>query len=179
MGYKIWIFLVIFVQISLFSHSQSSCIIQSGKIVYECGHSDEDSIIRSNYAAFGNMYMQKYFQNNKVKLIYLCLNMNTLDTIPRFELSFDNLRGNSMENQLYERNRKFDKPGVRIKITSNRYHPLEFLKLLEYGIINIKKLRKARNCTISTDLYSRPDSVYLSQEEIKRILSQNLLHPIP
>ncbi len=101
------------------------------------------------------------------------------DTIPRFELSYDNLKGNSIENQIYERNRKYDKPGLRIKITSDRYHPLEFLKLLEYGIINNKKLKRARNCIKSTDLYSKPDSVFLSQEEINNILSQKLLHPIP
>ncbi|HLN52949.1 MAG TPA: hypothetical protein VK212_04520 [Lentimicrobium sp.] len=176
---KYYFFLVCFAQITLISHSQSSCITQNGKIVYECGYSNIDSSLKSNYAVLGNNYIQHYYKNKKTPPIYLCLSTKANDTLIRYEISYDNLKGNSIENHIYERNRNYDKPGIRIQITSDKYHPLEFLKLLEYGIINSKKLRRVRNRIKSTDLYSRPDSVSLSQEEIKNLLSQNLLHPIP
>jgi hypothetical protein len=168
---KFFILSFLFAQICLMTYCQSPCIIKNGKIVYECGHSFDDSTFKANYAELGNNFIRFSQRLNKSYLIYLCLDGNSSDTIPRFELAYDNLKGNSVENNLYKRNRKFDKPGIRIKIYSNKYHPTEFLRLLGYGLTNVKKLRKMRKDVMSLDLNFNPESISLTQEEIKIILS--------
>ena len=155
---------------SIKSNGQIFFVKQIGHVVFNSSSVDSDSSWKIIYTTLINEYIQKHYQKKKLPLIYLTV-YSVNNTLMFYELAYDNLNGNSLENEIYDRKGKYDAPGIRIKICSQELQKEELLKLLNYGINNLKELKKIRNEALKKSQYDQPNTLSLSQEKILEIIN--------
>lgn len=167
---KILIASLIFIICCVRANGQVTFVKQIGCVAFNGSSVDRDSLRKENYALLVNEHIQKNYSKKKLPLIYLVV--CSMDSM-HFQLAYDNLNGNSLDNKTYDRKGKYDTPGLRIKICSQELHKEELLKLLDYGIVNLKELKKMRNDALSKDHYDQPETLSLSRERILEIINKN------
>lgn len=141
---------------------------QIGNVVFGSSLWDRDLPIKKKCAKLCLGYIAKYYP--KKKLPNICLAISSREDSAEYKLAYDNLDGNSIDNEFYERKQREDEPGIRIVIYSKELSEIEVLKLLDYGINNLTRLKKIRRDALKQDDYHRPDNLSLSREEIDSVL---------
>lgn len=144
---------------------QSNAIVEYNGIVFEKGVNDK---LKEEYAFLCSEYIKSNYSKKKLPLIYIVVDNQSTN----YELAYDNLTGNSLDNKLYERKGKFYKPGIRIKVPVSPNQSDAILKLLDYGILHLCDLKKNWRKVSKLDYYDRPESLSLNEEKIKEILKK-------
>ncbi len=167
---KIFIIVLLTFFVAVVANAQVIFIKQIGQVVFNGSSIDSDTLVKMEYAALINEHIQKKYSKKKIPFIYL--SVRSVDDPVPFELAYDNLNGNSLENKTYDREGKYDTPGLRIKIYSRETRKEELLALLDYGLTNLKELKKIRNAALKKEYYDQPETLSLSQERIREIISR-------
>ncbi len=150
---------------------------ENAGIVYSSSINDKDSLIKQKYMMICKEYIENNYRQRNIPLIYIVAG-KVPDSVSSFELAYDNYMGTSVQNTDYGRNKRYDKPGIRIKAYSDRDESENFLKLLDYGIKNLKTLKRIRKSIVKKKYYDRPDTLSLSDEKIKEILNSETAYRI-
>ena len=153
------------------SNAQSYFTVQIGNVVYSSSSVDADSAIKENYAELCNKYIERYYHGEHLPLVYLIIRCAKIDT-SCYQLAYDNLSGYPSNHKYYGSDKRFNQPGIRIKIYSNRGEWENLLKLLDYGINNIKELKQQRKSLIKQNRDDGLESISLSQDKITSILKE-------
>lgn len=118
---------------------------QNQAIAYLC-----NEFIKSNYPSFkGKVFLELGFKESS-----------------SYKLSYDKFQGDMWKNA--EHNRPAKGNGIRIQLSQNKNRAESVLKLLDYGINNLKALKKSRSTFYSMAYYDRPldltvDTIFLKQ----------------
>jgi hypothetical protein len=147
-------------------------VTQIGQVVFQGPSTTTEGETKKLYADLCNSYIRKYYPNKKLPLIYLDIKTGIDDSI--YELAYDNLNQNSLDNKTYERKDKYSIPGILIKLHSQTKEPEKLLKLLEYGIGHMAELRKIRNQALKLHYRNQPDSLSLNQEQLHSIINADM-----
>jgi len=167
---RILIVLSIFIISSTNAPAQVSFVKQIGRVALNGSNTDADSLLKRSYAMLINGHIKNHYSKKRLPLIYLAIRSVEDPSMP-FELAYDNLNGNSLENKTYHRRGKYDAPGIRIKIYTKGLRKDEVLKLLEYGVDNLKELKKIRSEALRKEHYDQPETLSLSREKIMEIIN--------
>lgn len=157
------IYIFIFIICFSFLKGQTIAITEYNGIVFEKGENNE---AKENYALLCSDYIKSNYPRKSLPLIYLVISNDSL----QYELAYDNLQGNSLDNKTYGRKGKYYEPGIRIKVPDSPNQSQAILDLLNYGIKNLSELKKIRKKAMKLDYYDRPDNLSLPKEEISKIL---------
>ena len=137
---------------------------QTGLVAYSGSVIHTDTVTMDAYSKSLNTFIKEMHGKRNLPLIYISIGENTV-------LSFDNLNGNSLDNKAYDRNGKYDKPGIRIVISNTSQTPeRNMLKLLDYGIENLSELKKERKKALKLEYYDQPDQLNLKEEKLQNLL---------
>lgn len=146
--------------------------VERGKVVYGSSGMDADSLIKKRYAILCDSYIKEFYSEKKLHFLYLIINKDQHSSIN--ELSYDDLSGYSSEYEYYGVNKKYNNPGLRIGIHSAQDEPENILKLLDYGLNNLRELKKRRKRLLKSAKRSQLENLSLSQGEINRIIATPL-----
>jgi len=152
------------------SNAQSYFTVQAGNVVYASSSVDADSTIKKQYAALCNKYIDRYYHGKHFSLVYLIISSPKFDT-SAYELAYDNLSGYPSKYKYYGADKRFNQPGIRIKVYANRDESENLLKLLDYGITNLKEIKQQRKFLMKQD-NDAVKSLSLSQDKITSILKE-------
>lgn len=150
--------------------AQSYSTVQMGNVVYTSSSIDADSTIKKKYAILCYRYIDKYYHGKHLPLVYLMVSSHKIDTIA-YELAYDNLSGYPSNYKYYGVNMSFNQPGIRIKVYTNTAAAENLLKLLDYGITNLKEIKRQRKALLKQD-DDTMNSLSLSQDKITSILKE-------
>lgn len=128
-------------------------IRQRSNVIFGSNTWDKDLPIKEKCTSLCIKYLDAYYSKNKLPNIYLAI--SSKENLTKYELAYDNLHGNSLENKLYKRRYKYDMPGIRIVIYSKELSEMIVLKLLDYGINNLSKLKRIRRDALKIDYYNQ------------------------
>jgi hypothetical protein len=145
--------------------AQALITYQIGKIVYKSSSIDKDSSIKKSYAILCSKYVREHYRHKNLPLIFLVQGQQGI------EVSYDNLKGNSLTNKLYYRKSQYDLPGIRLKFNFKRMPIADVLRLLEFATNNLSKLKKIRHDALKLDYYDQPNTLSLSTRIIDSILN--------
>ncbi|WP_276504880.1 hypothetical protein [Terrimonas pollutisoli] len=151
------------------AESQNVFIKQIDSIVYEDYEGNHFSQEKQKAAKLCAEYIRAYYGQSDIPLIYLDID-DRKDSISAVGLAYDNLYGNALENNTYNRQSKYYKPGIRIKLHGSDYNNEAMLKLLDYGVNNFEVLKKRSDKVAKLDYYDRPKSPVLSLSRLNKIL---------
>lgn len=143
-------------------------IRQISNVIFGSNTWDKDLLIKEKCTSLCLGYLDTYYSKNKLPNIYLAI--SSKEDLTKYELAYDNLHGNSLENKLYKRRCNYDMPGIRIVIYSKELKELTVLKLLDYGINNLPRLKRIRRNALKIDYYDQPNNLSLSKNEIDSVL---------
>jgi hypothetical protein len=124
--------------------------------------------MRFNIAAACNQLLLSY-QSDETLPVYLIFKDYTPDT-SHLNIYFDNIYGNSLDEVNDERTLEFYKPGIRI-ITC--YNTEITLRLLDYGIGNINKLKNDRDNLVRSKSEDN-QALRLKEVDVRKILAEVL-----
>lgn len=141
--------------------------VRLGHVVYTTIKEDQDSVTKKKYAELCEEFCARYYSTKRLPFVYLVISSTGSDT-SLFELAFDNLRGNSLSNREYGRNKIYDVPGIRIKICTRERKEEEVLKLLDYAINHLMDLKNIRKRAVKKD---EDASLSLGHDKIMSILN--------
>jgi len=156
--------ILIFIVLFSFSKGQVIAITEYNGVVFE---KDEFNDIKENYALLCSNYIKDNYLRKNLPIIYLVINDDSI----QYELAYDNLSGNSLDNKVYGRKGNFYEPGIRIKVPNSSDQSKELLKLLDYGVKHLSELKKIRRKALKLDYYDRPNSLSVSNEILSKILN--------
>jgi hypothetical protein len=128
----------------------------------------EDTTIEKKYSVICSKYIYKYYNHKKSPLIYLAINTKSKDSLPYF-LSYDNLMG-----YMYGATTKKGNNGIRITINTSKSTSAAVLKLLDYGINHLEKLKKIRRKTLKKDDDSTSEDLSINLKKINLIITNPL-----
>ncbi|MES2485433.1 MAG: hypothetical protein V4581_05700 [Bacteroidota bacterium] len=148
---------------------------QTNHIVYESSSSDKDSVMKHEYAWLCENYIQQYYNNKKLPSVYLIFE-GVKEKELGYELAYDDLAGYGIGYEYYGEEARFNDFGIRIKIYSDMKKS-EMLMLLDYGINNLKKMKRRRRYLIRHDVVNTIKSVSLPEEELLLLLFYKPLLP--
>jgi hypothetical protein len=152
------------------SYSQSIFTQQTGRVVFSSVSGNSLIGIKEGAARLCNRYINKYYPKKKLPLIYLSIVNDSTTADTAYQLSYDNLYGNSLENEYTDRRGKYYKPGIRIRIVNASLDTVSLFKLLDYGINHLVELKALHAKAIKEEI-STNTSLALSPQKIKQILS--------
>ncbi len=155
---------------SIYSQSVYTRITETGKVVFSSGRDSSSVSIKEKIAILNNKYIYKYYSKKKLPLIYLSLTNDSTSLDTKYQLSYDNLYGNSLERNYTVPKKKYYKPGIRIRIANTVIDEASLLKLLDYGINHLTELKSLRNKAIKEGVGSNV-FLMLPPDKIKEILS--------
>jgi hypothetical protein len=162
---------VLLLFISLNAFAQSEEIVQQGNVAYH--FFDRDSIIERQCSFLCNSYINKYYINKKLPLIYLVYK-NPEDSL-KYQLSYDNLMGKAFGGNYKNPIAKYYKLGIRITIYNSEISTEDIIKLLDYGINHLGKLKRIRRKALRReDNDPDPEDLQISQQKINLIISEPL-----
>ncbi len=162
-----WVIVSIFLLFaSLSCHSQIPFIRQIGLVVYSDFEKSRDELKKKKSAVACSEYItSKRFDTSL--LVYLIYDSDS----DGYQLSFDNLYGNSIDNSVYDRKGIYYQPGIRIVIPMNRIECVrDIYKLIDYGYNNLDELVKIRNKAIEYNDKGQIVPLYLGKEKIDKIV---------
>jgi hypothetical protein len=123
---------------------------QNQAIAYLC-----NEFIKSNYPSFKEkVFLELGFKDNN-----------------SCKLSYDKFQGEMWENG--EHNRPTKGNGIRIQFSQSNNRAESVLKLLDFGINNLKSLKKSRKVYYSLDYYDRPNDLTVDTISLKQLLKNN------
>ncbi len=139
---------LIFTLITVFTISYNNSIGQSvytniteiGKVVFSKNGNSNTSKLQEQVAVLFNKYICEYYSRKKLPVIYLSIVNDNTSTSTRYELSYDNLYGNVLNNDNVTVKSKYHKAGINILVV-NPSDNTSMLKILEYGISNLSELK--------------------------------------
>jgi hypothetical protein len=152
----------------------SVCQVQTIKrlhTAYESSVYDKDSSLKKGYSELCERFIQTFYEANQMPNIYLVFG-EVRNSNSEYELAYDNLRGIASGLNFYGADKGLNKAGIRVKIPARDGQGEQMLKLLDYGIKNLKKLKKHRRKVIRTSHGSYENGVSLSHEQITKIISE-------
>lgn len=133
-----------------------------GNIVYNSYSGDNNKEIKNEYAILFDKYINEYYPQKSLPSIYLIIVDETA-----IEIAYDNMSSYSSKYKYFGVLEKFNKSGIRIKLSVN-CNKGDALKLLDYGINNIKTLKKHRRKSIRKGF----KNLSLSPGDIETILNK-------
>lgn len=150
--------------------AQAIFTVQTGKVVYGSYSTNPDSLLLRKYSKLCNLYIKRYYPRKKLPLVYL---IPVRSDCIKYELSYDNRMGNSIDNKAnkeYVLKDKYARPGIRIRFYSKEDKSNDILRLLEYGITHLRELKRLRKSFMNLEYYDQPDNLSISHEKIEAIL---------
>ncbi|NIG54412.1 hypothetical protein [Chitinophaga sp. Cy-1792] len=146
-------------------------ITQVGKVVYSSGiHSSRDSI-KLDLAMLCSKYIFTYYKHKKLPFIYLAVSPVKVSDTVTYEMSYDNIHGHALNNSNVKVRNKYMEPGIRIWVSDFSVDKRSLLKLLDFGINNLKDLKSLYRKAVHEEEYD-DELLQLPQEKIFQILSQ-------
>ncbi|MFD2523345.1 hypothetical protein [Emticicia soli] len=167
---KVVFILIASILIASKGRAQSYFTVKMKNVVYTSSSTDADSTIKKHYAILCNKYIQKYYHNHQLPLIYLIISTSQINTL-EYELAYDNLSGYPSKYKYYGSDKEFNKSGIRIVVYSNTDKSENLLKILEYGINNLVELRR-QSKTLMMKHDNTINNLALNQDKIISILKQ-------
>lgn len=162
--------IVILILFGIFKNSFSQTVISTrGKIVFFDDKDTSKSRQLHDIAKLCSSYIQKFYP--KVTLPNVLLDIELSKDTSYSQLGYDNIYGNSIENDIYERKTKdYTNLGIRIKSCMPTINKEDILKLLDYGIKHAQELKNLRTKATKLDYYDRPKTSTLPSNQINAIL---------
>ncbi len=159
---KYYFFFLLF---PFFVNGQSPIIVENTGIVYAKDNSMTDAL-KEKYSLICKKHIQNFYPEGDLPLVYIIINTNRSD----YELAYDNLSGDSVNNDDIDRYSKYYLPGIRITVPFKESNKDALIKLLDYGVNNLSELKKIREEAMRLKYYDRPDNLSISEAKIKSIL---------
>ncbi len=167
---NLYILVILIISITAKGKAQVYFTVDIGnKVVYSSSSVDADSTIKKQYAQLCDKYIKTYYYQNNLPLVFLKISKSKFD-LCRYEIAYDNLAGYPSNYRYYGMNKNYNNPGIRIMICNDKCGPENLLKLLDYGINNLKKLKSRRVFILKQDKDRELNSLSLIQDEVMSII---------
>ncbi len=148
-----------------------------GKVIFFDNKDSLKSKQLHEIAKLCDCYIQKFYSG--VKLPNILLDVEQSKDTAYYQLGYDNIYGNSIDNDVYERKTNdYTNLGIRIKSCSADINEESILKLLDYGINHEQELKTIRLKEIKLDYYDRSKNITLKEKTISQILKCKSLDKI-
>jgi len=151
-------------------------ITQQGNVVFSSGVDTSLVPVKERMAQLCNRHICKHYPKKKLPLIYLSIVRDSTVKDVGYQLSYDNLYGNSLDDNASKKG-KYYRPGLKIEASGTNFEEESLLKILEYGINNLSELKSIRNQAIKDDAGTNK-ALKLSPDKINEILLLPLSYKI-
>ena len=137
------IIIILMLSVSFNTSFAQTVITTVGGVVFFDDPDSSRSKTLHEIAVICNEYIQQCHLGASLPLVFLDLEL-ARDT-SYWQLGYDNIYGNSIDNDIYERKTKdYTDLGIRIKSCDRTIKRENVLKLLDYGVNHVKELKALR-----------------------------------
>lgn len=161
---------VLFVSTLFIRANAQAVITRINNIVY-IESSASQQAQQQKLAMLCNQYVQQHYTKGEAPLVLLDIQQSTAS--PCYQLGYDNIYGTSINNEIYKpQTSDHTNLGIRIKICDKAISEQTVLKLLQYGLEHLYKLKQDRENMLKLDFYDRADNITVNKKTINRIINK-------